>query len=66
MASVGVALENSRAWNGSGASSDQSIKLYKDNYMRWNKLLDKASKHRVDGMSLQGRIEAIFGVPVVS
>ncbi len=49
-----------------GASSDQSIKLYKDNYMRWNKLLDKASKHRVDGMSLQGRIEAIFGVPVVS
>lgn len=66
MASVGVALENSRAWNASGASSDQSIKLYKDNYMRWNKLLDKASKHRVDGMSLQGRIEAIFGVPVVS
>ena len=65
MASAGVAIENANRW-GNSASDAQHIKLYRDNYMRWNKLLNKAANQQSGGMSLQGRIEDIFGVPVVN
>ncbi len=47
-----------------GASgSDNSAKLYRDNYMRWNKLLTHAAKHRsAGGVTLQSRIAEIFDV----
>ena len=66
MASAGVALENANRSSGNSASDNKSIKLYRDNYMRWNKLLDKAATQNSRGMSLQGRVEDIFGVLVVS
>lgn len=65
MASAGVVLENANRFSGNSASENKSIKLYRDNYMRWSKLLDKAATQNSRGMSLQGRIEDIFGVPVV-
>lgn len=66
MASASVALENANRLGGNKVSDGKSVKLYRDNYMRWNKLLDKAATQHSGGMSLQGRIEGIFGVPVVN
>lgn len=59
-ASAGIALEKSPLLQ----RQQKTVKLYQDNYLRWNKLLNKASKQQQGGTHLFGRIEEIFGVPV--
>lgn len=50
---------------GSKNTNANTAKLYRDNYMRWNKLLDQATKQRSSGVvTLQGRIADIFDVRV--
>ena len=64
MASAGLLAERSR--NMSDSSSEvQRIKLYRDNYLRWYKLLDHAAVRTANGVSLQARVEDLFGVKVV-
>lgn len=63
MASAGLLAERSRA--ASPGSAVQRVKLYRDNYMRWQKLLDHAAARASGGVSLQGRVADLFGVSVV-
>ena len=64
MASAGLIAERSRSTTGD-TSEAQRIKLYRDNYLRWHKLLDHATVRAATGTSLQARVETLFNVKVV-
>lgn len=63
MASAGLLAERSR---GAVSSEAGRVKLYRDNYMRWEKLLGQATSRAAGGVRLQGRVEDLFGVKVVA
>ncbi|RUO19606.1 hypothetical protein CWE08_09240 [Aliidiomarina iranensis] len=62
MASAGLFAERNR--NVASASPVKKVKLYRDNYMKWEKLLDQAVTGNSRNISLIGRVEDLFDVKV--
>jgi len=63
MAGAGLLAERSR---NVASSEDDRLKLYRDNYMPWEKLLGHATSRAAGGVSIQQRIEDLFDVKVVA